>query len=199
MGTIHVYVPTIGWGWQLGANPDPWYHFLISEIAAFKDSSASAADGYPRRAYLVHKLNGRAAGETSKKCVVVEYRLRGVIGERGLASGYALGLPVWKLSEDAAKWAWDPLLINFEHTCGLSYQLTFPLTHKKTRSCMRFSLSPVPSRLLIFAHLYLYPPSAHIHTLVAAPKSSRVSPLCVPSVIGDLRVFRGWVGGSDLT
>lgn len=38
-----------------------------------------------------------------EKCVVVEYRLRGVIGERGLASGYALGLPVWKLQEDAAK------------------------------------------------------------------------------------------------
>lgn len=53
--------------------------------------------------YLVHKLNKRAAGGTSKKCVVVEYRLRGVIGEKGLASGYALGLPVWKLQEDAAK------------------------------------------------------------------------------------------------
>ncbi len=35
--------------------------------------------------------------------MVVEYRLRGVIGEKGLASGYALGLPAWKLQEDAAK------------------------------------------------------------------------------------------------
>lgn len=35
--------------------------------------------------------------ETLKSALVVEYRLRGVIGEKGLASGYALGFPVWKL------------------------------------------------------------------------------------------------------
>lgn len=38
-----------------------------------------------------------------KKCVVIVYSLRGVIGEKGLASGYALGLSLWKLGEDAAK------------------------------------------------------------------------------------------------
>jgi len=38
-----------------------------------------------------------------EKCMVVEYCLSGVIGKKGLASGYVLGFTVWKLKGDAAK------------------------------------------------------------------------------------------------
>lgn len=40
--------------------------FQLAEIAAFKDLTASAIDGYPPTTYLVHKLNKGAAEETLK-------------------------------------------------------------------------------------------------------------------------------------
>lgn len=103
-----------------------------------------------------------------------------------LASGYALGLSAWKLWEDAAKWAWDPPLINLQHMRPLSLSRaqhadSFPLSLSLIKpTVMNAFLCPPHSRTLLSSLICIclcaVPLRAYKHPL--HPKSSCVSPLC---------------------
>lgn len=144
--------------------------FLISAVSAFEEVTA----------VLWMDVCGSIPGA---KSAVVEFWLRAAHGEQGLG--------VWLCT-------W-PLCMETLRRCS---QVSMRPTHKSAAHAVPERRFPSPHMqsfdILIcksheFAHLW-FCLCAHTNTREAA-----VSPLCGETVIGDLRVFRGWVGGSDLT
>lgn len=129
------------------------------------------------------------------KCVVVEYRLRWSYWWEGFGVWLHTWPPCVETLGRCSQVGVRPTAHKFEaETLALSLSVTFPFACKHSHAWIS----------LWHAHTsYIYSSQLVSGLSVCArsllPECSRVSPLCVPSVIGDLRVFRGWVGGSDLT
>lgn len=144
--------------------------FLISTAAAFEDRTIA----------LWVDVCGSIPGA---KSAVVEFCLRAAHGKQSLG----VWLCTWPLRME---------------TLGRCSQVRMRPTHKSAVHAVAARHFPSPHmqffHILVckfheFAHL-CFCLCAHTTTSEAA-----VSPLCVETVIGDLRVFRGWVGGSNLT